>query len=78
MHLTEVTVFTETVPETASFYECLLEAQPTDSGDGIAVFETDGVDVLVHETYEPAGTTCPRRITSRSPPLTSTRRSSGS
>jgi predicted enzyme related to lactoylglutathione lyase len=51
MELTEIATFTEDVQATASFYEHLF-GPPAFADDGIAVFDVDGVEVMVHETYD--------------------------
>ena len=52
MELVELSMFTEDVRETESFFRRLLGEAPEASGDGFAVFETNGVDLLVHATYD--------------------------
>lgn len=44
-------VFTEDVPAVTAFYENLF-GDPTFADGDMAVFDVDGVDVLVHETYD--------------------------
>jgi len=51
MKLSEVAIFTEDVPTTSTFYERLF-GEPKFADDGIAVFDVNGVTVLVHETYD--------------------------
>lgn len=53
MELSEITIFTDDVQETEAFFEELLDREPAFSAGGIAGFETGGVDLLVHETYDP-------------------------
>ena len=52
MELAELAVFTDDVPATASFYEHLLGTEPVARDDGIAIFDVDGVTLLVHENYD--------------------------
>lgn len=50
MELREVAIFTEDVPATTTFYEQLVGA-PIVAEETIAVFDVNGVELLVHETY---------------------------
>lgn len=59
MEPVEVTVFAADVSATESFFERLLGHPPEVSSEGASVFVAGGVDVLVHETYEPAGRDLP-------------------
>lgn len=53
MQFSEVAFFTDEVDATAEFYERLLGVPPTHRGDGIAIFHSAGVQVLIHCRYEP-------------------------
>ncbi|MEX0718957.1 MAG: VOC family protein [Planctomycetaceae bacterium] len=54
MRFSEVAIFTDDVDAAADFYERLLGAAAVHRGDGIAVFDVGGVQVLVHEKCEPS------------------------
>lgn len=49
MRLSELALFTDDVQAAAQFYERLLGTGPVHRGEGIAVFEVAGVQVLIHE-----------------------------
>lgn len=51
MELEEMAVFTEDVPAVTAFYENLFGDPEYADGD-MATFDVDGVDVLVHGTYD--------------------------
>jgi catechol 2,3-dioxygenase-like lactoylglutathione lyase family enzyme len=53
MELSEITTFTDNVQGTRRFFEELLEREPVFSDHGIAIFDTDGVNIMIHETYDP-------------------------
>ncbi|UPV76161.1 VOC family protein [Halorussus limi] len=53
MELREVAIFTDDVRTTAKFYERVV-GEPVVAEESMALFDVEGVDVLVHETYEPA------------------------
>ncbi len=52
MKLTELAIFTDAVPETVAFYEQLFGCGPAHRGDGMAIFEIEGVQILIHRKYE--------------------------
>ena len=52
MELREVAIFTDDVQTTAKFYE-RVAGEPVVQEESMALFDVEGVDVLVHETYEP-------------------------
>lgn len=52
MELREVAIFTDDVATTAAFYE-RFAGEPELSEESKALFDVEGVRVLVHETYEP-------------------------
>lgn len=49
MTLHEIAFFTDDVDGLASFYERLLNVAPVHRGEGIAIFDVNGVQVLIHE-----------------------------
>lgn len=51
--IVEFARFTDDVDGTVAFYEAVLGESPEESWPGGAVFETDGVELLVHETNDP-------------------------
>lgn len=53
MELSQLTFFTDDVAGTARFYRHLFDVEPVVSEEAIVIFDTNGVDVLIHETYEP-------------------------
>ncbi len=53
MRLAEIARFCDDVDAVANFYEALLGVAPTHRGDGIAIFDANGTQVLVHRTYVP-------------------------
>jgi predicted enzyme related to lactoylglutathione lyase len=53
MELREVAIFTDDVRTTAKFYERVV-GEPEVAEESMALFDVEGVDVLVHETYDPA------------------------
>lgn len=53
MELAELAFFTEDVPAMTEFYEAVFGAEPVATHDGLSIFDVDGVEVLVHETYDP-------------------------
>jgi len=53
MELREVAIFTDDVQTTARFYERAV-GEPVFAEESKALFDVEGVEVLVHETYEPA------------------------
>ena len=52
MELREVAIFTDEVQTTAKFYERAV-GEPEFADESKALFDVRGVDVLVHETYDP-------------------------
>lgn len=52
MELSEVTVFTDDVAATAGFYGELTGETPVVDGDGVAIFDLGGGELVVHESYE--------------------------
>lgn len=54
MKLVELAFFTDDVAALTAFYEHLLGALPDESGPGISIFRSDGLQVLIHERYAPA------------------------
>jgi predicted enzyme related to lactoylglutathione lyase len=52
MKLSEVAIFTDAVEDTIVFYERLLNRAPFERGEGIAIFDVEGVHVLVHQKYD--------------------------
>ncbi|WP_158055338.1 VOC family protein [Halorussus halophilus] len=52
MELREVAIFTDDVPETKAFYERFV-GDPVFEKESMALFDVEGVEVLIHETYEP-------------------------
>ena len=54
MELVRLTFFTDDVPSMTRFYEGLTGSKPTHTDGSVATFDLDGVDVLIHETYDPA------------------------
>lgn len=54
MELTGLTYFTADVPSTTRFYERLTGSRPVHTDGSVAIFDLGGVDVLIHETYDPA------------------------
>jgi predicted enzyme related to lactoylglutathione lyase len=53
MELREVAIFTDDVRTTTMFYERAV-GEPEATDETMALFDVEGVDVLVHETYDPA------------------------
>jgi predicted enzyme related to lactoylglutathione lyase len=53
MELREVAIFTEDVQTTAKLYERAV-GEPVFAEESKALFDVEGVEVLVHETYEPS------------------------
>lgn len=53
MELLEIALFTEDVPATSMFYEHLL-GEPESASDSMAIFDVEGIDVLVHAVYDEA------------------------
>ena len=52
MELVQLTFFTDDVPSTTRFYERLYGFGPVHTDTSIAIFDLDGVDVMIHETYD--------------------------
>ena len=52
MELVQLTFFSDDVPSTTAFYERLYGTDPVHTDTSIAIFDLDGVDVLIHETYD--------------------------
>ena len=52
MELREVAIFSDEVATTAAFYERFV-GEPIVRRESMALFDVEGVRVLVHETYEP-------------------------
>lgn len=53
MKLSELSIFTDAVPETAAFYRRLLGVPPVHEEDGFALFEGDGFHIVVHRNVKP-------------------------
>lgn len=53
MKLCEVAIFTDQVDAVADFYQRLLHREPQHRGEGIAIFQFEGSQVLVHKRYTP-------------------------
>ncbi|WP_135823236.1 VOC family protein [Halorussus ruber] len=53
MELREVAIFTDDVQTTARFYERAV-GEPVFAEESKALFDVEGVEVLVHETYDPS------------------------
>ena len=53
MELAEMTMFTESVESLTAFYRGLFGADPVVSHPGMAIFDVNGVEVLIHEQPEP-------------------------
>jgi catechol 2,3-dioxygenase-like lactoylglutathione lyase family enzyme len=53
MKLTEVSIFTDEVPETAAFYKRLLGSAPVHEETGFALFQGDGFHLVVHRNTTP-------------------------
>ena len=52
MELREVAIFTDDVATTVKCYERVV-GDPVFEKESMALFDVEGVEVLVHETYEP-------------------------
>ncbi|WP_276299974.1 VOC family protein [Halorussus lipolyticus] len=52
MELREVAIFTDDVQTTARFYARAV-GEPIRAEESMALFDVEGVEVLVHETYDP-------------------------
>ncbi len=53
MKLSEIAIFTDRVDGTVDFYERLLGVPPTHREEGLAIFESGDVHILIHMNYEP-------------------------
>jgi catechol 2,3-dioxygenase-like lactoylglutathione lyase family enzyme len=53
MKFHEVSFFVDDVVRTTDFYERLLNAKPAFRAEGIAIFQTDNLQLVVHRRYEP-------------------------
>ena len=51
MELCEMAVFTENVAATSTFYEQLF-GNPEFANDSMALFDVNGIEVLIHERYD--------------------------
>jgi catechol 2,3-dioxygenase-like lactoylglutathione lyase family enzyme len=54
MRLSELAIFTDDVDAAVAFYERLLGVPPVHRGDGIGIFRTGGVQVLIHKKSPPS------------------------
>lgn len=52
--LSELAFFTQDVPKMTQFYHRLLGYDPVVQTEGLTIFNTGGVVILIHQTYEPA------------------------
>ena len=53
MELCELAFFTDDVSASTRFYQELFGVEPVHSDESVAIFDVEGVEVLIHETYEP-------------------------
>ena len=51
--LVELALFTQNVPALAAFYEKLLGGPPVFQSEGMALFQLDGVHILIHHNEPP-------------------------
>ncbi|MCY3898277.1 MAG: VOC family protein [Caldilineaceae bacterium] len=51
--LVELALFTKDVPSLVAFYENLLGGPPAFRSDGMALFQLDGVHILIHHQQPP-------------------------
>lgn len=60
----EIAIFCDDVEATVGFYAALLGREPVHRGAGIAVFDVDGLQVLIHERCEaePGGVPCENHV----------------
>ena len=49
----EIARFTEDIPAMARFYQQLLGVEPQYQAEGIAIFVSGGVKILIHANYTP-------------------------
>jgi catechol 2,3-dioxygenase-like lactoylglutathione lyase family enzyme len=52
-HLAEITCFTGHFEESVNFYRKLLDSEPVTQSEGMAIFLTGAVKLMVHTTYPP-------------------------
>lgn len=53
MKFHEVSRFVDNVDQTVDFYERLLNVKPTFRAEGIAIFQTGDVQLVIHARYKP-------------------------
>jgi catechol 2,3-dioxygenase-like lactoylglutathione lyase family enzyme len=52
-HLAEITCFTSNLAENVEFYSKLLDGKPIVQSEGMAIFLTGAIKLMLHETYQP-------------------------
>ncbi len=52
-HLAEITCFTGNLTENVEFYRKLLDSEPIAQSEGMAIFLTGAIKLMLHETYQP-------------------------
>jgi catechol 2,3-dioxygenase-like lactoylglutathione lyase family enzyme len=53
MQLTELAFFAQDVPSMTAFYRGLLGAEPVHQSADLAIFNHQGLQILIHRTYNP-------------------------
>ena len=51
--LREIARFVDDVDAATAFYEALLGCAPVQRSEGIAIFDLDGITLLIHRRYDP-------------------------
>ena len=53
MRLSTITRITQDVEQLTNYYETLLDREPVEHNETIALFDLGTVELFIHETYEP-------------------------